>query len=75
MEAAVEFERGIAGVDIFRIIIGKFSHWQEPCPVILLVVDKGPKVGLHCAILPFSLPVSLGVKGGREPSLNTEEVT
>ena len=70
MEVAIQLEGGIADAGIFCIIIGKFSHWQEPYPVILLVVDKGPEVGLHCIILPFSLAVSLGVEGGRESSLD-----
>ena len=70
MEAAIQLEGGIAGAGIFRIIIDEFSHRQEPCPVILLVVDKDPEVGLHCTILPFSLAISLGVEGGRESSLD-----
>ena len=70
MEATIQLEGGIAGAGIFRIILGKFSHRQEPCPVILLVVDEGPEVGLHFTILPFSLAVSLGVEGGRESLLD-----
>ena len=71
MEAVIQPKGHIAGAGIFRIIIGKFSHWQEPCPFILLVVDKDPEVDLHCTILPFSLAISLGVEGGRESSLDT----
>ena len=65
MEAAIQLEGDIADAGIFRIIIGEFSHRQELCPVIRLVVDKGPEVGLHCTILPFSLPISLELEGGR----------
>ena len=64
MEAAIQLKGSIAGVGIFRIIIGEFSHRQKPCLVILLVVDKGPEVDLHYTFVPFSLAVSLGVEGG-----------
>ena len=66
VEAGIQLEGGIAGAGIFRIIIGESSYRQEPCPVILLIVDKSPEIGLQCTILPFSLAVSLGVEGGRE---------
>ena len=70
MEASIQLEGSIAGVGIFRIIIGEFSYRQESCLGILLVVDKGPEVDLHCTILPFSQAISLGVKGDRESSLD-----
>ena len=70
MEATIQLEGDIAGAGIFRIIIGEFSHWQESCPVIRLLVEKGPEVGLYCIILPLSLAVSLGVEGCRESSLD-----
>ena len=74
VEPAIQLERGIAGAGIFRIIIGKFTHWQEPCLVILLVIDKGPEVGINCTILLSSLAVSLGIEGGRESTLKAEKV-
>ena len=69
MEAAIQLKKGVANDDIFRIIIGKFSHWQEPCQVILLVVDKGLEVGFHSTVLSFCLTVRLGVESGRQFSL------
>ena len=66
MEVAIQLEGGIAGAGIFCIIIGKFSHWQQPCPVILFIVDKSLEVGIHYIIVPFSLAISLRVEGGRE---------
>ena len=71
VEASIQLEGGIAGVGIFGIIIDEFSHRQESCLVILLVVDKRPEIGLHCTILPFNLAISLGVKGGRESFLDS----
>ena len=69
MEAAIQLEGSIAGAGIFRITIDEFSHWQESCLVILLVVDKGPEVGFHSAVLPFCLTVCLGVESGRQSLL------
>ena len=65
MEAAIQLKGGIAGADIFQIIISESSHRQDPCPVILLVIDKGPEVGFHSTVLLFCLTVRLGVESGR----------
>ena len=67
---AVQLKRCIADAGIFRIIIGKFSHWNESCPVILLKVDKGLEVGFHRAVLPLGLVVSLKVEGGKKSLFN-----
>lgn len=65
MEAAVQLERGVAGTGVFCILVGEFSHRQQPCPVVLLIVDEGPEIGLHCAVLPLGLAICLGVEGRR----------
>ena len=70
MKTAVQLKRGMAGAGVFCTIISKFCHWEKPSPVVLLVVDTSPEIGLHCTILSFCLPVSLGVKGGRESVLD-----
>ena len=53
----------MAGASVLRIIIGEFSHRQEPSPVVLLIIDEDAKVGLHNTILPFSLAIGLRVEG------------
>ena len=70
VEAAIQLEGDIAGTGIFRIIIGKFSHWQESCPVKLLVDDKSPEAGLQYTILPLSFAVSLELEDDREFLVN-----
>ena len=71
----IEFEGCVASAYIFRIIVDKFSHWKEPSPISLFVVDKSPEIGLYCTVLPFGLAVSLAVEGGGEPLFNAKEVT
>lgn len=51
---------------VLGIIINKLRYWEKTSPVILLILDKSPEIGLYCTILPFCLPVTLGVKGGRK---------
>ena len=70
MKAAVQLKKGMAGASVFSIIISEFSHWEKPSLVVLFVVDKSPEIGFHCTILPFCLPVRLGMKGGKESSLH-----
>lgn len=44
MVVKVEFEKGVANACIFCIVISKFSYWQKHSPIILLVVNKCPKI-------------------------------
>ena len=74
MVAAVEFERRVTGAGILGVIVRELSHWWRPGPVILFKVDEGLEVGLHGAVLPLCLTISLQVKRGGEPTLNAEEV-
>ena len=66
MISAIELKKRVAGARIFGIIIGKLYHRQKPCPVLLLEVDKGPKISFNCAILPFNPAVRLKVEYGEE---------
>ena len=75
MVAAVLLERDVAGACIIYIVISKLGHWQEPCPIVLLEIDKGSKVGLYGGVLPFCLAVGLGVEGGRKLPLDPKEIT
>ena len=74
MVAAVQLERRVTGAGVFRIVIGKFSHRKEPCPVVLLEVDEGSELGLHCAVLSLCLAVGLRMEGGGESLLDAWEV-
>ena len=66
MISEVELKRHVSGASILGIILSKLCHKQKPCPVILLKVDKSPKVGFHRAILPLSLNVYLRVKSNEK---------
>ncbi len=74
MVSAVQLERRMAGAYILSIVVCKLGHWQEPCLVILLEVDKGLKIGLYCAILMFRQTISLGVQRRGEPSLDAKKI-
>ena len=71
----VELKRCVASTRILGVIISEFRHWQKSSPIVLLPIDKGSKVGFYGAILPLSLAVGLGVRSGRETSLDTQEIT
>ena len=70
MEAAVEFERRVAGAGVLGIVVGELSHWQELCSVILLPVHEGSEVCLHCAVLPLCLAIGLRMESRKESSLD-----
>ncbi len=74
METAVQFERYVTGTGVFRIIVGKFSHWYEPVPIILLEIDQSSEIGLYRAVLPLGLAISLSVESSGEPLLDPKEV-
>lgn len=65
--ATVNFEKYVAGACIIGVVIGKLSHWEKPSQIILLVVNKSPKVGFYCAILSLSFIVSLKIKDDKKP--------
>lgn len=64
MVATVQFKRRMASAHIFSVIIRKLGYWQEPCPVILLKIDEGPKIYFDYAVLTFGLTVYLLVEDG-----------
>ena len=63
MVSAVELKRCEAGASILGVIVGKFSYWEEPCPIILFEIDKSLEVGFHYTILPLSLAIRLRMEG------------
>ena len=70
MEAAVEFERCVAGTGILDIVVCKLSHWQKPCPVILFSVYKDSEVCFLYAILSLCLAIGLRIESRRESFLD-----
>ena len=74
MISAIELEKCVAGAGILGIVVSKLRHGKKPCPIILLEVDEGSKVGFHRTILPFGLTVRLWVEGGGESPLDVEEI-
>ncbi len=64
----------MASTRIFGVVISKFSYYKEPNLMILLVVNKSPKVGFYHTILRLSLAVNLRMEGDKKSSLNLKEV-
>lgn len=75
MVVTVEFTRCVISTCILCIFIGKFSYEKEFSSVILLVVDKNPKVGLYYSVLSLGLDVSLRIKSNKEFLLHFQKVT
>ena len=73
--ATVELKRRVTGARIFRIIVSKFGHREKPCPVILLVIDKGSEICFYRTIFSFGLAIGLWMEGGGEFPLNLQEIT
>ena len=48
-----------------RVVIGELGHGEQGSPVVLLVADERPKVGLIGLVEAFPLSVSLWVEGCR----------
>lgn len=66
----IELERYVADACIFSIIIGKINHWDDPSPIIFLVINKNFRVGLYCTILSLGLAINLRVESNTEPLLD-----
>lgn len=74
MITIVEFKKRVANSCILRIVVGKLNHSKKPGLIILLVLDKSPKVGFYWTILPLSRAVSLRMKDSGESLLDFQEV-
>ena len=64
----------MADAGVFGIVVGKLRHKKKPCLIILLKVDKSSEVGFYCIILPFNLPVRLGVESSAMFLLDAKEI-
>ena len=58
-------ERRLPGSFTFPIVMSKFCHRQIRGPIILLMVNKEPEIGLHPLIVALQLSVHSGVVHGR----------
>lgn len=74
MVAAVEFKWSMTGARVICIIIHKFGYWEESEPIILLIVHKSSKIGLHDTALLLYLAISLQIEGGWESLLDSKEI-
>ena len=73
--ATVRFERYKADACIFGVVVGKVNYLEELSLIILLVINKNPKVGFHHTILSLSLAGNLRMKGSQELLLDFQKVT
>ena len=74
MISIIKLERCIVGAGIFGIIVSEVCYRKKPCPIILLKVDKGLKIGFYHTILSFNLAVCLQVEDGRVSPFDAKEI-
>ena len=70
MILAIEFEKYVASISIFSIIIDKLYHKKKQCLIILFKLNKNPKISLYCTMLSFSLAIYLSIKDNKKFLLN-----
>lgn len=64
----------MTSICISYIVIYKFHYKQMFYLVILLLIDKSPKLGLYYIVLSFDLAICLKIEGDRELLLDTKEI-
>ena len=64
MISIIGFERNMANICIFGIIVGKLRHRKKICSIILFKVDKKPKLGFHYTILTLGKAACLRFESG-----------
>lgn len=74
MVSIVKLKKDMANICIICIVVYIFHYRQEPCSVILLLIDKCSKVNLYHAVLPLGLAIYLNMESNREFSLNIKEI-
>lgn len=62
MITTIQFEKCVANIVVFYIIIGKFSHWQRVCLIVLPEIQNGFEMNLHGTVLLLGLANSLRVE-------------
>ena len=63
--SVIEPEKCVISSYILYIIIYKFRHMQELCPVVLLSINKGLEVSLYYAILSLYWTICLWIEDYR----------
>lgn len=59
MISTVELTKFVAYACILGIIVGKLGYQKNFYLIVLFKVNKGLKIGMYYAVLPFRLPISL----------------
>jgi len=54
------------------VVVCKFCHVEQVCPVILLVVTEHVNVGLNPFVVVVDLSLCLGMIGGQESLINMQ---
>jgi hypothetical protein len=54
---------------MLAIVIHKLCKWEQAGPVVLLVINEHPQIGLQGLILLLCLPIYLWVECGAQMSL------
>jgi hypothetical protein len=67
-----EEERGLPGGLAPPVIVCEFREREILRPVVLLMVDKEPEIGLHPLVISFRLSIRSRVVSGRDVLLYGE---
>lgn len=59
MIVIIELKKYVTGKYIYCINVGKFSYQKEFNIIILLIINRNPKINLYYTILLFCLAISL----------------
>jgi hypothetical protein len=62
------YEGGHSSYAALAVIICKLCKWEQASPVILLVVEEDPQVGLQGLVLSLCLPICLWMECGAQAS-------
>ena len=75
MISAVKLKGYVIDTNIFSIIVGKLHHKKKLCQIILIQIDKSPKIDFYCVIWSFGLVVCLRVNGDGKFLLDVKKIT
>jgi hypothetical protein len=64
VSSLVQEEGGLAYCLMNGVIVCELGEQEPVCPIVLLVIDKGPQVLFDLSVDPLSLPIGLGVVCG-----------